>query len=97
MFTGRVVKKGEPYWLPEDIDLVLEWQAEQRSRCRGCGQPRDETGDKANARLYQAEEFHCQGCAVLAWRRNELAKVDNPDSIAGTHVYVVKREGASGG
>lgn len=99
MFTGRVVKKGEPLWLPEDTDLALEWQAEQRTKCRGCGNPLDETSDPANARLYAAEEIHCQACAVLTWRRNAISEAarEDSDAHAGTHVYVVKREGELGG
>jgi hypothetical protein len=93
------VKKGEPYWLPEDTDLALEWQAEQRSKCGGCGNPLDETSDPANVRLYEAQEIHCQACAVLTWRRNALSEAtqENPDSQAGVHVYVTKRAGVPGG
>jgi hypothetical protein len=80
------------------MDLALEWKAEQRSHCGGCGNPLDETSDPANTRLYEAQEIHCQACAVLTWHRNALAEAaTSPDSLAGTHVYVVKREEAWGG
>jgi hypothetical protein len=92
VFTGRVVKRGEPQWLPEDTDLALEWQAEKRSLCPGCRQPLDETTNADNDRqAYVAEDVLCQACQVIQWRRESLTD-DNPGGAAARHIWAHRNE-----
>jgi hypothetical protein len=82
------VAAGEATWTAEDIDLALEWQAENRLRCGGCGHPLDESADPKNMRHYQAEEMTCFGCMVTELRRKALSDQDR--DTAGLHVYARK-------
>lgn len=60
---GRAVGPADPQWLPEDVDLALEWQAEQNMLCRGCGHPLDETTEADAEDAYDVHEVRCWGCA----------------------------------
>jgi hypothetical protein len=90
VFAGRVVQPGEPYWLPDDVDLALAWQHEVAMTCGGCGHPLDETSEAANARAYIAESITCQACAVMEWRR-EAGQEENPSGQAGVRIYAVRK------
>lgn len=57
---------GEPLYLPEDLEAVLEWQQEQDLLCPGCGQPRDETMDPELQNAYRARALRCHACAAKA-------------------------------
>lgn len=59
---GRIVGPGEPQWLPDDVDLALEWQAEQALICPGCGHPLDETTAADSEDAYDVREIRCWGC-----------------------------------
>ena len=62
---GRVVEPGQPQWLPEDVDLALEWAAEQSVRHNGCGHPLDETTDIAadeRQGRYKVRKLRCWAC-----------------------------------
>ena len=37
MYLGRVVEPGDPYWLPEDRDIIDLWQFYARTRHEPCG------------------------------------------------------------
>lgn len=77
MFLGRVVKPGEPQWLPEDREWALALLAEEGDTCTGCGQPLSETFDPANAEAYTVDAIGiCAGCYVL-----EAAARDRPDNM----------------
>lgn len=58
MFLGRVPAEGEPYWLDEDRDYALAWQAEKRSD-HGCGESGTECLDLANSFAYEYEVVRC--------------------------------------
>ena len=86
---GRLVETvtvTESPWTDEDRALALEWQAEQRLRCPGCGQPRDESVGIHADEAYEAKARTCHGCAALdqAQRKAETDKLDR----AGLHFEV---------
>src|SRR5262245_59814936 len=60
IFTGRLVAPGEPQWLDEDVDLALEWQAEQ-TISHHCGQPLDESAGNAEGQ-YEIRTVRCWAC-----------------------------------
>lgn len=65
---GRLVETvtvTESPWTDEDRALALAWQAEQRLRCPGCGQPRDESVGVHADEAYEAVARTCHGCAAL--------------------------------
>lgn len=65
IFLGRVPQPGEPLWLDEDRAWAIALLAEQRDACPGCGQPRSETFDPANAYAYGVKRLGvCAGCYV---------------------------------
>ena len=51
-------------WLEEDTRAALEWIDYADSLCKGCGFPKAETMNPANARAYEAEMWTCYGCAT---------------------------------
>jgi hypothetical protein len=75
-------------WPDEDIDLALEWQAEQDAKCGGCGHPLDET--TSSSYRYEAAEVVCQACATQTWRKEAVAEEER-DS-AGLMVYALRRD-----
>jgi hypothetical protein len=80
---AETVTVTESPWTDEDRQLALEWQAEQRLRCPGCGQPRDESVGKHADEAYEATARTCHGCAALdqAQTKAEQDKVER----AGLH------------
>lgn len=64
VLMGRVVEPGEPLWLAEDVDAVLEWQRWCDLQCSGCGQPMTETLDPELEGAYEATAVVCHGCAA---------------------------------
>lgn len=55
---------GEPLWLEDDTEAVLEWMREKALECVGCGLPRDETMDRDNDGAYISEPIKCHACAA---------------------------------
>ena len=55
---------GEPLYLPDDMEAVLEMQREEDLFCPGCGQPRDETMDKEAQDAYESHALRCHACAA---------------------------------
>jgi len=53
-----------PQWTPEDVDLALEWQAEQAMLHR-CGFPIDETSDPDNEQAFGAKSVYCDACHAI--------------------------------
>lgn len=63
--TGRLVRSVttfDPDWSDEDVQAALAWQADEESRCPGCGLPRDETFDIERANAWDAEPMACNAC-----------------------------------
>jgi hypothetical protein len=91
VFTGRAVAAGEPMWTATDLELALEWQAENNLRCGNCGQPMDESTDPDNARDYRADELTCYGCMVIELRRKALSEQEV--DMAGVNIYARRVDG----
>lgn len=70
MLLGRVVKVGDPAWLTEDTEAVLEYLREKALLCPGCGQPRDETMDPNAEGRFTSRALRCHACAA----RGRLAR-----------------------
>lgn len=81
VLMGRVVEPGEPLWLAEDLEAVLEWQRWCDLVCSGCGQPMSETLDPELEGAYEATAVVCHGCAA---RETEQQRVEGK----GVHVAV---------
>lgn len=81
VLLGRVVAPGEPLWLAEDLDVVLEWQRWADQLCSGCHQPLIETLDPELEGGYVATAVECHGCAA------RVAEQKKHDSTA-VHVAV---------
>lgn len=88
MFRGRIVRPGEPAWLPEDRDEALALMANDAATCHGCGQPRAESTDPANEYGYTAEGQRCHACAAI--RRETVKFHEAGGDVAGVAFYVVK-------
>lgn len=112
--AGRLtetVTVTESPWTDEDRELALEWQAEQRLRCPGCGQPRDESVGKHGFEAYEAKARTCHGCAALdeaqtkADRENldraglhfELHRIRPPSADRAALGPLLDEQGVSGG
>lgn len=55
----------DPDWTLDDIRAHLDWQAEQESKCSGCGNPRDESMQtEERAPAYEAVPVVCWACAA---------------------------------
>lgn len=59
-----MVGPGEPLWLTQDAEDVLEYFREQALRCPGCGLPRDETMDPEAENHYRTRALRCHACAA---------------------------------
>jgi hypothetical protein len=66
-----VVEPGDPLWLAEDTEAVLEYLREKALTCPGCGLPRDETMSREAEEHYRSRAFRCHACAA---RERETAK-----------------------
>lgn len=53
----------------------MAWQAEQDTRCAGCGHPLGETLDPASEDKYRAEKLICHACAPV-----DRAKADQREN-----------------
>lgn len=52
--------EGEPYWLPEDRDIIAVWQAEQTGRCPDCGTFAWEW--EGSDEPWHPDHYTCLGC-----------------------------------
>jgi hypothetical protein len=84
---------GEPQWLPDDLELALEWQREDQLRCKTCGHHLDETLADDAFNKYEAGEMTCHGCQVIEWRRTTLSEEER--DMAGMSIYAI-RKGSAG-
>jgi len=78
---------GEPLYLEEDAQDVLDLVADEDDSCPGCGGIRAETFDPANEFAYQGDTRQCFRCA--AQRRAER-RIDDKD---GLYSFAVLRPG----
>lgn len=74
-------------WLPEDTELALAWQAEQDLTCPGCGNPRDECMDPANADAYEVHVLRCFACEAKSLSSSRSESVESHGLY-----YVAERE-----
>lgn len=54
----------EPEWLPDDLEVVLEWTRYRDTLCDGCAQSLSESLDPALEGAYEADVVSCHGCAA---------------------------------
>lgn len=65
MFLGRVVKSGEPLWLPDDRAWALAFMDHEADR-GPCGQPHSESTRPENEDAYTVDEIgFCHACEAL--------------------------------
>jgi hypothetical protein len=89
VFLGRIVADGEPLWLPEDAQAVLDYFREESLTCPGCGLPRDETMTPEAEDHYRSRAMRCHACAA---RERATSKFDDrPHESAGLYFTVEKR------
>lgn len=83
---GRVVKQGEPLWLPEDRAWALALLEVEANACPDCGQPWDVATDKANEFGFTAELIRCHACTTSA--KAVQAYQNKNGSSDGLHVHI---------
>lgn len=86
---------GEPLWLDEDTELALQYLAELKLKCSGCGNPRDESMDPDLAHVWASGSAVCYACAELDAEKRSWRDVQNPapDDLDGRLFYVTKEVG----
>jgi hypothetical protein len=63
VFLGRVVKDGEPLWLPEDTAHAIAWRLHLDGIHDGCGQPLEECMSPDAEGSYEVTALRCHACA----------------------------------
>lgn len=95
MFYGRVVRPGEPLWLPDDTEKALAYEAAIRQACPRCAtRPEDwvdDDGKPYDPPLLEAVTRHCEGCAQKA--RLEL-DIESDVKRRGTKPETARRANA---
>jgi len=76
----------EPYWLPEDRDIVTVWQIEQRQRCHECGTFDWEWEEERTP--WYPDHYTCLGCKGLSQHR----KATEHNVTDGTKYALYKEE-----
>lgn len=71
IFTGRIVREGEPQWTQDDTDMALALLELEAEKCPGCGHSKVDTFDPENEFGFVAEAVRCHACAT---RDREAAK-----------------------
>lgn len=67
VFLGRIVYPGDPQWLEDDAQAAIDWDTFDRSRCPGCGQPRDECmAHEDEAPVYEVTMARCHACSAAS-------------------------------
>lgn len=79
VLTGRTPRKGEPVWLPEDLEVLVELDRWREQRCPSCGTVPDdwvdpETGKPHDHQAWAAMTDVCHGCRALDRKALELPK-----------------------
>lgn len=65
---GRLVRSvttWDPQVDDDDRAWLGAWLEHEAGKCPGCGHPKDEAWDPANARTYEEGMVICQACVVL--------------------------------
>lgn len=76
----------EPEWTDEDRGYLLALLAEEAETCQGCGQPSEESRDKATARTWEVVQETCWACMPL-----QAVMEDGAKSSARGRFYGVRR------
>lgn len=100
VLLGRVVKRGEPLWLSDDIDYLLALQADEDTVCSGCGEPMGEAWDDTPkvTELYDADLYWCGGCAAVDRGKRRAATKEDPGSEPTDGLKILsKRDSPVGG
>lgn len=89
VLIGRVVQPGEPEWLEEDLDALMEWDEYRESLCIGCSHPRHESFDPDGPR-YEAKALRCRACQA---RDDEVKRwsADKTPDTGGMYFVAVER------
>lgn len=83
---GRVVREGEPLWLPDDRAWAVALLHIEADSCPECHQPWGEATDKGNEFSYRAELIRCHACTTSASAvRTYQDKGGKPE---GLHVHL---------
>lgn len=96
--TGSAVTVHDALFTDDDVDGVLERQAERAAQCPGCGQPRDEVWPEGpeDARRMEAEwtsqPMKCVACAARDQAKSRYETNTNPDT-SGIHFVLQRRDG----
>lgn len=84
-------RRGEPLWLPEDLDKLHAVFADRSARCGRCGTYPDDWVDEGGFPLaepaYMPEVQRCHGC-----RRIELKRDSVPPKEKGVYVTLEAAE-----
>jgi hypothetical protein len=86
---GRVVREGEPLWLPEDRAWAFALLHVEGDSCPECHQPWGEATDKDNEFGYRAELIRCHACTTSA--SAVRAYQDQGGKSEGLHVHLERR------
>lgn len=86
---GRIVREGEPLWLPEDRAWAFALLHVEADACPECHQPWGEATDRENEFGYTAELIRCHACAASA--RAVKAYQDKGGTPEGLHVHLERR------
>lgn len=65
IFTGRVQRRGEPYFLPEDTDLAVALAEEEADTCRSCGYPKAWCRDPKHQFVFEVVGEQCHATYAL--------------------------------
>lgn len=86
---------GEPLFLDDDIDEVLDFLAWEESLCPGCGRPKSETFHPDSEGAYEVRKLRCHACAEKD-RAADSHSHGGADS-AGLFYVVERDDGDDGG
>lgn len=90
-FAGRAVYPGDPAWLDDDREAVLDWLEKEASRCERCGQDTRESMKLENAYTYRAKGLRCHSCYAIDAEAAQLTR-SKPGPMAGIRFQVTKVE-----
>lgn len=80
---------GDEVWTEDDVEYALEWRALDEANCSGCGQPRADSFDPANADAYDVRSLRCHACAAREETSHQFS--DAGGQLAGLYLTVHRR------
>jgi hypothetical protein len=83
---GRVVREGEPLWLPEDRAWAFALLDVEADSCPECHQPWSEATAKEAEFGYRTELIRCHACTTSA--QAVRAYQDKGGKADGLHVHL---------